>query len=92
MGLTGVSRTSVYTIPDFPKPIKIKGATATVQGGSRWVESEVILWMQSRIETRDTQPRSICLGLFRGRPSKAEQVEAECQGITVRALRAAGRA
>lgn len=51
--LTGLSKTSCYTIPDFPKPIKIKGSGATAQGGARWVDSEIIGWMQSRISMRD---------------------------------------
>lgn len=51
--LVGMSKTSIYTIKDFPCPIKIGGADATVQGGSRWVESEVVGWMQSRIQLRD---------------------------------------
>lgn len=50
--MTDLSKTSVYTIHDFPKPIKIK-AGAGMQGGARWVESEVIEWMQSRIQLRD---------------------------------------
>ena len=53
-GLTSLSKTSVYTISDFPKPIKIRGSGATAQGGSRWVESEIAGWMQSRIQLRDT--------------------------------------
>lgn len=52
-GMTGLSKTSCYTIHDFPKPIKIKGSGAPAQGGARWVESEVQDWMQSRIQLRD---------------------------------------
>ena len=52
--LVGMSKTSIYTINDFPRPVKIKGAGAPRQGGARWVESEVISWMQSRIQQRDT--------------------------------------
>jgi predicted DNA-binding transcriptional regulator AlpA len=51
---TGLCRTSIYTISDFPKPVKIKGAGAPVQGGSRWVEEEVVAWMLSRINARDS--------------------------------------
>lgn len=47
----GCGRTSVYTIPDFPKPVKIKGFGA--KGGSRWVEHEVDAWVLSRIQLRD---------------------------------------
>jgi len=51
--LTGLSKTSCYTISDFPKPVKIKGSGATAQGGARWVEREVIGWMVSRVALRD---------------------------------------
>lgn len=49
---TGLSKTTVYTLPNFPKPIKIK-AGAALQGGARWVESEIDEWMQSLIQLRD---------------------------------------
>lgn len=51
--ITSLSKSSIYGIEDFPKPIKIRGSAATAQGGARWVESEVIAWMNSRIELRD---------------------------------------
>lgn len=54
---TGLSKTSVYTLPNFPKPIKIK-AGAALQGGARWVESEVDEWMQSLIQSRDAGRQS----------------------------------
>lgn len=57
LNMTGLSKTSCYTIADFPKPIKIKGARAAVQGGARWVESEVQEWMRSRIQQRNQQTR-----------------------------------
>jgi len=50
---TGLSKTSVYTLPNFPRPIKIK-AGAALQGGARWVESELDEWMQSLIQSRNT--------------------------------------
>ena len=50
---TGLSRTSIYTIPDFPRPIKIGGRGAPPQGGSRWLEHEIQNWMRSRIADRD---------------------------------------
>lgn len=54
--ITGLSKTSIYSgISDFPKPIKIKGAGSSKQSGSRWVESEVLAWMVSRIQLRDAQ-------------------------------------
>lgn len=54
---TSLGKTSIYTIPDFPKPVKIKGADATAQGGARWVESEVEEWMLSRILIRNVAQR-----------------------------------
>lgn len=53
INMTGICRTSVYTIPDFPKPIKISGKHSSVQGGSRWLEHEVQNWMKSRVAIRD---------------------------------------
>ena len=55
-GLTSLSKTSIYCIQDFPKPIKIQGAGASAQSGARWVESEVYAWMNSRIQLRDNNP------------------------------------
>lgn len=52
-GMTSLSKTSCYTISDFPRPIKIKGSGAAAQGGARWVEAEVQDWMRSRIAQRD---------------------------------------
>lgn len=49
---TGLSKTTVYTLPGFPRPVKIGGAAACAQGGVRWVEHEVQDWMQSRIDCR----------------------------------------
>lgn len=51
---TGLSKTTVYTLPDFPRPVKIK-AGAGLQGGARWVESEIDEWMQSLIQLRDSR-------------------------------------
>lgn len=53
--MTGLGRTSLYTLPDFPRPLKIGGIGAPVQGGSRWVESEVLAWMRMRVQMRDGQ-------------------------------------
>ena len=47
--ITGKGRTSIYSDPTFPKPIKI-GARA-----SAWVESEVITWIEFRIAKRGTK-------------------------------------
>ncbi len=47
--ITGKGRTSIYSDPTFPRPVKI-GPRA-----SAWVESEVMAWIESRIATRQTQ-------------------------------------
>lgn len=52
---TSLSKTTIYSISDFPKPIKIRGSAASIEGGSRWVESEVNAWMASRLHQRDAQ-------------------------------------
>lgn len=44
--ITGKGRSSIYSDPTFPKPVKI-GPRA-----SAWVESEVIGWIESRIAQR----------------------------------------
>jgi prophage regulatory protein len=51
--LTSLGKSSIYSISDFPRPIKIRGNDAHAQGGARWVESEVQSWMRSRIQMRD---------------------------------------
>lgn len=91
--MTGLSRTSVYTIFDFPKPIKINGSEATAQGGSRWVQSEVAEWMRSRIQARDTLPPDNAKMRLSGggRPSKKESMEAARIGLSVRERRAQTR-
>jgi len=77
-GLTSLSKTSIYCIQDFPKPIKIQGVGASAQSGARWVESEVYAWMKSRIELRDKD--SVQLPAHRKRPvdrsTKADQSRA----------------
>lgn len=57
-GITGLKKTSIYTLQKqgFPKPIKISAAGR--QSGARWVESEVYAWMNSRIQLRDNNPAS----------------------------------
>jgi len=52
MAMTGLSKSTIYSTPDFPRPIKVD---TTARGGSRWVESEVLAWMVSRIQLRDAQ-------------------------------------
>jgi predicted DNA-binding transcriptional regulator AlpA len=55
-GITGLKKTSIYTLQKqgFPKPIKISAAGR--QSGARWVESEIYAWMNSRIQLRDNNP------------------------------------
>jgi prophage regulatory protein len=43
---TGLSRSSIYADPDFPKPVKI-GARAVA-----WCESEIFEWISDRIASR----------------------------------------
>lgn len=85
--IAGLSRTSIYTLPDFPRPIKIGGAGASAQGGARWVLSEIQDWVKSRISMRDypSVPKAKGAG---GRPTKAEQVEARRLGLSIREYRA----
>jgi prophage regulatory protein len=45
--ITGKRRTSIYSDPLFPRPIKI-GTRA-----SAWVESEVMAWIESQIAKRE---------------------------------------
>ena len=45
--LTGLSRSSIYADPVFPRPVKI-GARAVA-----WVEQEISDWIASRIEERE---------------------------------------
>jgi prophage regulatory protein len=47
--ITGKGRTSIYSDPSFPRPLKI-GPRA-----SAWVESEVIAWIESRINEREAE-------------------------------------
>jgi len=44
--LTGLSRSSIYAHPDFPRPIKIGAGGRAVA----WVESEIRSWVERRIE------------------------------------------
>jgi prophage regulatory protein len=45
--LTGLSRSSIYADPGFPKPVKI-GPRAVA-----WVEAEVRDWIYARMAARD---------------------------------------
>ena len=44
--ITGKRRSSIYSDPNFPQPVKI-GPRA-----SAWIESEVIDWIEARIAER----------------------------------------
>jgi len=43
LSLTGRSKTSVYTDPSFPRPVKLS------MRESAWIESEVKTWMYERV-------------------------------------------
>jgi prophage regulatory protein len=45
--ITGLSRSSIYADPDFPKPVKI-GARSVA-----WVDDEVASWISIRIAARE---------------------------------------
>jgi len=44
--VTGLSRSSIYADPEFPKPVRI-GPRAVA-----WVEDEVRIWIDERIAAR----------------------------------------
>jgi prophage regulatory protein len=46
--LTGLSRSSIYAHPDFPRPVKIGAGGRAVA----WVESEIRDWVEARIKER----------------------------------------
>ncbi|MEN9681257.1 MAG: hypothetical protein RLZZ627_1150 [Pseudomonadota bacterium] len=43
LSLTGRSKTSVYSDPNFPRPVKLS------MRQSAWIESEVKTWMNERV-------------------------------------------
>jgi prophage regulatory protein len=45
--LTGLCRSAVYGLEDFPRPVKLGNSRATA-----WVESEVIEWMGAQVAAR----------------------------------------
>ena len=45
--VTGLSRSTIYADPDFPKPVKI-GPRAVA-----WVEAEITGWVKQRILQRE---------------------------------------
>lgn len=47
--LTGLSRSSIYAHPDFPRPVKIGAGGRAVA----WVESEIREWVKGRIQERE---------------------------------------
>jgi prophage regulatory protein len=50
--LTGLSRSSIYAHPDFPRPVKIGGGGRAVA----WVENEIHEWVNARIHQREVTP------------------------------------
>ena len=44
--ITGLNRNLIYSLPDFPSPVKISTRS------SAWVASEVQRWIQTRVEQR----------------------------------------
>jgi prophage regulatory protein len=46
---TGLSRSSIYAHPDFPRPVKIGAGGRAVA----WVESEILEWVNDRIKARE---------------------------------------
>jgi len=46
--LTGLSRSSIYAAPDFPKPIKISARSVA------WIEAEICEWISARIALRES--------------------------------------
>ena len=49
MAKSGLCRSAVYALPNFPKPVKIGGrATA-------WVESEVDAWIEATIKANRSE-------------------------------------
>jgi len=53
MEMTSMSKTTIYVLPGFPKPVKIHGVGAKSQSGSRWVKAEIENWVESLIKLRD---------------------------------------
>jgi prophage regulatory protein len=47
--LTGLSRSSIYAHPDFPRPVKIGAGGRAVA----WVEHEIHDWVNARIDQRE---------------------------------------
>jgi prophage regulatory protein len=47
--LTGLSRSSIYAHPDFPRPVKIGAGGRAVA----WVENEICEWVKARIDQRE---------------------------------------
>jgi prophage regulatory protein len=44
--ITGLNRNLIYSLPDFPGPVKISTRS------SAWVASEVQRWIHTRVEQR----------------------------------------
>lgn len=61
--ITGLGRSAIYVRlnpghklydPTFPKPVPIGGSPDSPTA-VRWVASEVVAWVQARIQARDTR-------------------------------------
>lgn len=52
----GKKKTSIYSDPDLPKPIKIGGK-------NRWIESELNTYIEARIRERDGVPEGDAVGV-----------------------------
>ncbi|HAS6095336.1 TPA: AlpA family phage regulatory protein [Vibrio vulnificus] len=55
MGLTGLSKSSIYRFSnndDFPKPVSL-GARSV-----GWIESEVTQWLENKVSSRNQEKRS----------------------------------
>src|SRR4051812_15588194 len=49
--LTGLSRSTIYADPDFPKPVKLSAGRRGRAVG--WVEQEISDWIVARIDERE---------------------------------------
>ena len=47
--LTGLSRSSIYADPTFPRPVKLLPGGRSVG----WIQDEILSWIDARIHERD---------------------------------------
>jgi predicted DNA-binding transcriptional regulator AlpA len=45
--ITGLCRSAIYGLPNFPKPVKLGTSRAVA-----WIEREVASWMQEQVRAR----------------------------------------